>query len=135
MSPACSARRTASAPETLCSLFRILSATSRRRREMRSTWAYYPPPVYNGTPGPATVTPGDAQPNILMIMVDQLRSPRWLVQLREAGTWWINFYPILLSLREHSFNFPNYFAWLRPTAHPARNAPHGVLISADTHVC
>jgi arylsulfatase A-like enzyme len=67
----------------------------------------YPPPIYNGGSGPATVTPGYAQPNILMIMVDQLRSPRWLPVGGQAAIDQMT--PNLAYLRNHSFVFPNYF--------------------------
>lgn len=68
----------------------------------------YPPPVYNPTaPGPAAVTPGYVQPNILMIMVDQLRSPRWLPPGGQSAI--DQMLPNIAFLREHSFNFPNYF--------------------------
>ena len=67
----------------------------------------YPPPVYTGGPGPSTVTPGYAQPNILMIIVDQLRSPRWLPPGGQAAIDQLT--PNIAFLRDHSFNFPNYF--------------------------
>ena len=67
----------------------------------------YPPPVYSGGPGPSVPTPGYAQPNILMIMVDQLRSPRWLPPGGQAAV--DQLLPNIAFLRDHSFNFPNYF--------------------------
>jgi uncharacterized sulfatase len=68
----------------------------------------YPPPVYTPVAGsPAGVTPGYNQPNILMIMVDQLRTPRWLPVGGQAAI--DQMLPNIAFLREHSFNFPNYF--------------------------
>ncbi len=67
----------------------------------------YPPPVYEGGPGPSTVTPGYVQPNILMILVDQLRSPRWLPAGGQAAV--DQLLPNIAFLRRHSFSFPNYF--------------------------
>ncbi len=68
----------------------------------------YPPPVYSPVAGSAAgVTPGYSQPNFLMIMVDQLRSPRWLPVGGQAAI--DQMLPNIASLREHSFNFPNYF--------------------------
>ncbi|WP_180540351.1 sulfatase-like hydrolase/transferase [Nevskia soli] len=67
----------------------------------------YPPPISEAATGPAKVTPGYAQPNILMIMVDQLRSPRWLPPGGQAAI--DQLLPNIAFLREHSFNFPNYF--------------------------
>lgn len=68
----------------------------------------FPPPISNPAPGQAMVTPGYAQPNILMIMVDQLRSPRWLPSGGQAAI--DELLPNIAFLREHSFNFPNYYA-------------------------
>jgi arylsulfatase A-like enzyme len=68
----------------------------------------YPPPIYTPVAGSAAgVTPGYKQPNILMIMVDQLRSPRWLPSGGQAAI--DQMLPNIAFLREHSFNFPNYF--------------------------
>ncbi len=68
----------------------------------------YPPPVYTPPANSAsTVTPNYVQPNILMIMVDQLRSPRWLPAGGQTAI--DQLLPNIAFLRDHSFSFPNYF--------------------------
>ena len=111
-------------------VFQDLSATSSPAAGDALNVGVYPPPVYNGTPGPATVTPGYAQPNILMIMVDQLRSPRWLP--RRAGL-----VDQLLPISLSSANIRSTFrttSWQRPTAHPPATLLTG-LYSQQTTCC
>jgi arylsulfatase A-like enzyme len=65
-----------------------------------------PPPV---TLGDGTyLEPGYTQPNILLIMVDQLRAPRWLPPGGQPAIDAI--LPNIAAIRNHSFIFSNYFA-------------------------
>jgi len=71
-----------------------------------------PPPVPSAASpdaggGATYVTPGYAQPNFLMIMVDQMGAPRWLPpggQMAIDGLM-----PNISGLRKQSCVFPNYF--------------------------
>ena len=51
------------------------------------------------------------QPNILIIMVDQMRIPRWLPAAGDAGIAALDetIYPNIAGLRNQSFSFYNYF--------------------------
>lgn len=65
------------------------------------------PPPGSG-PGNTYVTPGYGQPNILMIMVDQLRVPRWVPNGSDPITAFDTILPNIANLRRHSTNFTNY---------------------------
>ena len=71
-----------------------------------------PPPVpSSGTPdtGTTAVATGYYQPNILMIMVDQMRAPRWV-----PSTWttsgFATYLPNIYALQSQAYVFPNFFA-------------------------
>jgi arylsulfatase A-like enzyme len=75
----------------------------------------YPPPLGTpaagpdlcGIPGTTYIQCGYTQPNILLIMADQIRAPRWLPS---GGQFAIDeLLPNLAYLRNASYVFPNYF--------------------------
>jgi len=85
----------------------------------------YPPPLPSGVTAPGTpgapppsgcgnftyVTDGYNQPNILLIMVDQMRFPRWLTSAQQS-TFITKIMPNLYGstgLVQQSTKFPNYF--------------------------
>jgi arylsulfatase A-like enzyme len=69
----------------------------------------YPPPVRKscGTAGTTYIQCGYAQPNILLIMTDQIRAPRWLPSGGQAAI--DDLLPNLAYLRNNSYVFQNYF--------------------------
>jgi Sulfatase len=69
-----------------------------------------PPPIYTPTAdqvGTTYVQPDYTQPNILLIMVDQMRVPKWLPPGGQAAIDAIC--PNIANLRNTSYQFPNYF--------------------------
>ena len=63
----------------------------------------------NGTPAPAFTGGITGQPNILIIMVDQLRQPLWLPPGMSASEFQEAAYPNINSLGNQSFSFTNFF--------------------------
>jgi arylsulfatase A-like enzyme len=68
------------------------------------------PPQYPPTSGaePA-LSPSYESPNIMLIMVDQLRTPRWVPPSGGAAAL-AALIPNITSLKNESFSFPNFFA-------------------------
>jgi len=60
-----------------------------------------------GASGTTYSQPSYTQPNILLIMVDQLRAPRWLPSGGQGAL--DALLPNIAYLRNHSVTFPNYF--------------------------
>ena len=71
-----------------------------------------PPPVpSSGAPDTDTtyVTPGYSQPNILMIMVDQMRAPRWVPSNWTTSSGFEYYLPHIWALQNQAYVFPNFF--------------------------
>jgi hypothetical protein len=86
----------------------------------------YPPPLPNAPPGPFAHM---ANPNILVILVDQLRNPTWFPS--GSYTDFDTTLPNLARLRQHSFVFNNYYTAASPCT-PARATLLTGLYSQET---
>ena len=68
-----------------------------------------PPPVSSAPLGPAQQVPGYTPPNILMIMVDQMRNPKWFPAGSGGETAFYGQIPNIYSLMQTSTVFSNFF--------------------------